>query len=290
MMKMLITSFQTKRAGYLKKISTQVILTGVFVLISLIVLLPIAITVFAAFKTPIEFGQDFPLKPPSKLMWDNFILVFIKGKMLLGLKNSLILVTLTVLINSILASMVAFVLARFDFRFKKTLMFVFLLGMIIPGFVTEIARFGLIRDLGLYNTIFAPIAIYAGTDLMQIYIYMQFINAIPKTLDESAKLDGCSLFGIYFRIILPNIVPAMATLAILKTVDIMNDMYVPYLYMPSSKLRTLTTALMGFADQRSGSIVEISAGVIIVMIPTLLMYLFFSKFIFKGIVAGAVKE
>jgi len=279
-----------RRKGFLKNISINALILSVFVMISIVVLVPIAITFFAAFKTPVEFGRDFPLKPPSKLTWDNFILVFTKGKMMLALKNSLLLVTITVVINTILASMVAYVLARFDFKLKKLLMFIFLLGMIIPGFITEIARFGIIRDLGLYNTIFAPIAIYAGTDLLQIYIYVQFINAIPKSLDESAKLDGCSLFGIYFRIILPNIIPAMATLAILKTVDIMNDMYVPYLYMPSAKLRTLTTALMGFADQRSGSVVEISAGVIIVMIPTLLLYLFFSKFIFKGIVAGAVKE
>lgn len=161
--------------------------------------------------------------------------------------------------------------------------------MIVPSFVTEIARFGIINKLGLYNTIWAPIVIYVGTDLLQIYIYMQFINAIPKALDESARMDGCSLFGIYFRIILPNIIPAMATLAILKTVDIMNDMYVPYLYMPSLKLRTLTTSLMSFADARTGSVVQLSAGCIIVMFPTFLLYLFFSKYIFKGIVAGAVK-
>lgn len=289
-MKLKLASLSKNKRATIKTTGSNAVVLTIFLIISMFVLIPITITLFAAFKTPIDFGSDFPLKPPTKPTWDNFILVFTKGKMLLALKNSVTLVVITVLINTILASMVAYVLARFEFKLKKLLMFTFLLGMIIPGFITEIARFGIIRDLGLYNTIFAPIAIYAGTDLMQIYIYVQFINAIPKSLDESAKIDGCSLFGIYFRIILPNIIPAMATLAILKTVDIMNDMYIPYLYMPAAKLRTLTTALMGFADQRSGSVVEISAGVIIVMIPTFLLYLFFSKFIFKGIVAGAVKE
>ncbi|GMQ63124.1 carbohydrate ABC transporter permease [Vallitalea maricola] len=285
-----ITNMSKKRYGLAKKIAGNIIISVIFIVITLIVLTPLLITLFASFKTQVQVGTDFPLKPPTKLMWDNFVLVFTKGKILLGLKNSLILVVLTILINTILASMVAYVLARFQFRFKKVLLFIFLIGMLVPGFVTEIARFGIIRDLGLYNTIIAPVVIYAGTDLMQIYIYLQFINAIPVSLDESAKLDGCSLFGIYLRIILPNIIPAVATLAILKTVDIMNDMYVPYLYMPSDKLRTLTTSLMSFAGQRSGSIVELSAGVIIVMIPTLLLYIFFQKFIFKGIVAGAVKE
>jgi len=276
--------------GLVKRVTTNAIIYGVFISMCLLVMLPLLITVFASFKTSIQYGTDFPLKIPTTWMWDNYVTVFKEGKMLLGLKNSLLLVIITISINSILASMVAYVLARFDFRLKKLLLFIFLLGMIIPGFVTEIARFGIIRDLGLYNTIMAPVIISAGTDLMQIYIYMQFINAIPVSLDESARMDGCSLFGIYFKMILPNIIPAMATLAILKTVDIMNDMYIPYLYMPSKDLRTLTTALMSFADARTGSAVQVSAGVIIVMIPTLILYLLFSKFIFKGIVAGAVKE
>jgi multiple sugar transport system permease protein len=162
--------------------------------------------------------------------------------------------------------------------------------MIVPGIVTEIARFGIIKNLGLYNTIYAPMVIYAGTDLMQIYIYMQYMNQIPKSLDESAMIDGCSYFGIYWKIIFPVVIPATATLAILKIVTVMNDMYIPYLYMPSSKLRTLTTTLMAFNGTRTGSIVELSAAVIVVMIPTILLFLLFQKYVFKGIVAGAVKE
>ena len=202
----------------------------------------------------------------------------------------MILVIFTILINTVLASMVAYILARFEFKFKKLFMFVFLLGMLVPSFVTEIARFGLIKSFGAYNTIAAPIIIYAGTDLMQIYIYRQFINAIPISLDQSARMDGCSYFGIYRRIIMPNIIPAIATLAILKMVEIINDMYIPYLYMPAERLRTLTTALMSFAGSKSGIFVELSAGVVLVMLPTLLIYLFFSKYILKGVVAGAVKE
>lgn len=119
---------------------------------------------------------------------------------------------------------------------------------------------------------------------------MQFMRQIPRSIDESAMIDGCSYFGIYWRIVFPIVIPATATLAILKVVDVMNDMYIPYLYMPSSKLRTMTTALMAFTNSRSGSMVALSAAVIVVMIPTILIYLFFQKYIFAGIVAGAVKE
>ena len=261
----------------------------VFVIITIIVICPICITLFAAFKNPIQIGSEFPLKPPTELNVDNFMMVFKKGNILLGFKNSMLLILITVFINTFLASMVAYCLTRFDFRLKKVVIFIFLMGMVVPGFVTEIARFGIIKNLGIYNTLLAPIIIYAGTDLMQIYIYTQFIKQIPLSLDESARIDGCTYFGIYWRIIFPNIIPATATLAIIKSVDIMNDMYIPYLYMPSPKLKTMTTALMRFADAKYGSMATVSAGVIVVMIPTIILYLIFQKYIFTGIVAGAVK-
>lgn len=273
-----------------KNIAGSVLLYLVFALISLVVFVPLLITVFTAFKTGEQFGRSSALSLPVSLMTDNFVTVFKRGKMLLGFFNSMKLVIATVVINSLLSTMVAYCLSRFEFRFKKVIILLFLIGMIIPTVVTEIARFGIIKNLGLYNTIFAPIVIYAGTDLMQIYIYKQFIDKIPLSIEESAMLDGCNYFSIYWYIVFPMVLPATATLAIIKTVDVINDMYIPYLYMPSSRLQTMTTSLMSFAATRGGSIVELSAAVIIVMIPTLILYLLFQKYIFKGIVAGATKD
>jgi raffinose/stachyose/melibiose transport system permease protein len=103
-------------------------------------------------------------------------------------------------------------------------------------------------------------------------------------------IDGCTYFGIFFKIIFPLLLPATSTLTIIKAVDIMNDMYIPYLYMPSGKLRTMTTTLMDFSSARAGAWELLSAAIIIVMLPTVIIYLIFQKLIFAGIVAGAVKE
>jgi len=248
------------------------------------------ITLFSAFKTGEEFGRTSALALPASFNLENFATVMRRGKMVRGFFNSMKLVVATVVINSLLATMVAYCISRFEFRFKKIILLIFVIGMIIPTVVTEIARFGIIRNLGLYNTIWAPIAIYAGTDLMQIYIYKQFIDKIPLSIEESAMLDGCGYFRIYWHIVFPMVLPATATLAIIKTVDVINDMYIPYLYMPSSRLQTMTTSLMSFAATRGGNVVELSAAVVIVMIPTLILYLCFQNYIFKGIVAGATKE
>ncbi len=269
---------------------TSVLSYIIMCIITVIVFLPIIITVFASFKTAAQIGIDFPLKMPSFSYLENYITVFTRGKILLGFKNSVLIVVVSLVLNTFLGSMTAFTLNRFNFRFKKVIMALFVIGMVIPVYVTEIARFPLLHSLGVYNTMFAPIIIYAATDLMQIYIYTQFVEKISVSLDQSAMLDGCSYFGIFFRIIFPLLLPATATLGIIKAVDIMNDMYIPYLYMPSSKLRTMTTTLMDFSSSRAGSWEILSAAIIVVLIPTVFIYIVFQKFIFAGIVAGAVKE
>jgi raffinose/stachyose/melibiose transport system permease protein len=195
----------------------------------------------------------------------------------------------TVVVNVILSSMVAYSLSRFEFKLKKVYFLFFSLAMLVPGFIAEITRFGIIGKLGLYDTLFAPMIIYISTDILQIYVYKQFIDQIPYSLDESARMDGCSYFTIYWKIIFPLILPATATLIILKSVDILNDMYTPYLYMPSAENVTLTTMLMNYVG-RSGSWAKLSAAIVLVMLPTIVMYLIFKKKILSGIVAGAVKE
>lgn len=144
---------------------------------------------------------------------------------------------------------------------------------LVPTFVTEIARFKIINGLDLYNTLGAPIVIYVASDLMQLYIYRQFISTIPPSLDESALLA-----------------PATATVVIIKAITIINDMYIPYLYMPKNKLRTLTTFLMDYANAQQGSWQTLAAGIIVIMLPTILIYVFFQRYILAGIAAGAVKE
>ena len=166
----------------------------------------------------------------------------------------------------------------------------FYLGMLVPTFVVEIARFKVIQSMGLYNTLGAPIIIYVASDLMQLYLYMQFVSKIPKALDESALIDGCGYFRIFYSIIFPLLAPATATVVILKIVNIVNDMYVPYLYMPKTKLKTLTTFLMNYAGAQQGSWPTLAAAIIVVLIPTVVLYLIFHQQITEGLSAGATKE
>ncbi|MCR8643060.1 carbohydrate ABC transporter permease [Paenibacillus sp. N1-5-1-14] len=262
----------------------------VLIAICVIVIVPLLIAIFSSFKTTIQIGGEFSLKPPSQLNFDNYKIVFTQGKIFTGFMNSMILVVVSVVVNALLSAMTAYCLNRFDFKLKKVVLGLFVVGMIMPAMITEISRFSVIKNLGLYNSIWAPIVIYAAANLMQLYIYFQFMEKIPRSLDESALIDGGNYFTVFWKIVFPLMAPATATLGIIKAVDVINDMYVPYLYMPSEKLRTLTTTLMYFSSSKFGAWEYLSAAIVVVMLPTLLIYLIFQKYIFAGIVAGAVKE
>ena len=270
------------------QIGKQIICIGMVIL----VILPILLTLFAAFKTKGDMVKTSPLllPPLERITFENFAKVLKDKYLLVGFKNTGIILVVSIFFNVLFGTMTAFIIERFNFKFQKVIVGLFFAGMLIPTFVTEIARFKIINGLMLYNSLGAPIVIYVASDLMQLYIYRQFISTLPTSLDESALLDGCDYFGLFWRIIFPLLAPATATVVIIKAINIINDMYVPYLYMPKNSLRTLTTFLMNFANAQQGSWQKLAAGIIIIMLPTILIYVFFQRYILAGVAAGAVKE
>ena len=275
-----------------KRTTTQILKQLICLAMVAIVLAPIVLVLFASFKTKADMVKISPLllPPKSRFTLDNFQKVLNNKYLLIGFKNTGIILVVSIFFNVMFGTITAFIIERFKFRFKGFIVGLFFVGMLIPSFVTEIARFKVIQGLHLYNTLGAPIVIYVASDLMQLYIYRQFISTLPVSLDESALLDGCGYFGLFTRIIFPLLAPATATVVIIKASNIINDMYIPYLYMPKNKLRTLTTFLMDYANAQRGSWQQLAAGIIIVMLPTICIYLFFQRYILAGIAAGAVKE
>ena len=262
-----------------KRVTIQLVKQLICMLMVAVVLAPIILVLFASFKTKADMVKISPLllPPQSRFTLENFQKVLSNKYMLIGFKNTGIILVVSIFFNVMFGTITAFIIERFQFRFKGAIVVLFFIGMLIPSFVTEIARFKVINSLNLYNTLGAPIIIYVASDLMQLYIYRQFISTLPVSLDESALLDGCGYFGLFTRIIFPLLAPATATVVIIKAINIINDMYIPYLYMPKNKLRTLTTFLMDYANAQHGSWQSLAAGIIIVMLPTILIYLFFQR-------------
>ena len=136
----------------------------------------------------------------------------------------------------------------------------------------------------------APIILNIGTDIISIYIFIQFLGQISYSLDESAIMDGASYPRVYFSIILPNLKPAIATVLIIKFVGIYNDFYTPKLYMPDDDHVVISTVLYNLMNATSVQSEVVFAGIVICIIPTLIIFLLLQKYIYSGLVSGAVKE
>jgi multiple sugar transport system permease protein len=254
-------------------------------------LLPLVVVLFGSFKTNIEFATTGALVPPSSWLYlDNYIKAFVDGKMLLGFFNTFVILFFSMTATLLTGTMTAYVLNRFDFKFKKIVHGGFLIASLIPSITMQMSTFQIISNLGLFNTRLSTIVLFAGTDIISIYIFLQFLENIPYSIDESAIMDGASYFTIFFRVLMPLLKPAIITVLIIKGVGFYNEFYTPFLYMPKSDLAVISTALFRFKGPYGSQWEVICAGVIITIIPTLILFLLLQKQIYSGLTQGSVKE
>lgn len=253
-------------------------------------LVPIVVVFIASFKTTGEYLDTTPLAmPKSFLNFANYLTAFFDGKMLLGFINTTIILLISLSGAILIGTMVAYVVNRFDFKMKNVVLGAFLVATLIPGVTTQVATFQIIEGLGLFNTRMAAIILYLGTDIVSIYIFIQFIAGISVSLDEAAMLEGASYLRIFTTIILPLVKPAIVTVMIIKGVAIYNDFYIPFLYMPNKELQVISTSLFKFMGPFGSNWEIISAAIIIAIIPTLIFFISLQKYIYNGFTAGSVK-
>lgn len=257
---------------------------------SLILLLPLVVIVFASFKTAREYLTTSAITPPRNWFnFANFGEAWVGGDMLVGFANTALILSVSIVITIALGTMAAYALDRFDFRFKKVVFALFLIATLVPGVTTQVATYQVINGLGLVDTYPGAILLFSGTDIVSVYIFVQFMQSIPRSLDEAAMLEGATRFGIYWRIILPLLQPAIATVVIIKGIAIYNEFYIPLLYLPSPEHNVISTALFKFIGPFSASQQIIAAGVLIVIIPTVVVFVALQRFIYNGITRGATK-
>ncbi len=252
--------------------------------------LPIITIFMLAFKTNEEYRTTGPLEGPSNWFnFDNFITAFTQGGMVTGFINTSIILVVSVTGAIFTGSMTAYAVDRFRFLGRPLVTGLFLLATLVPAVTTQVATFQIVNGLGLFNTLWAAIILFTGTDIVAIFIFLQFMQSIPISLDEAAMLDGANRFTVYWRIILPLLKPAIATVVIIKGIAVYNEFYLPFLYMPSRELGVISTSLFRFMGPFGSRWEVIAAGVILVMVPTLIAFLFLQRFIYNGLLSGATK-
>ena len=255
------------------------------------VIIPIVVVFIASFKTNLEYLNSGTLElPQSFANLENFKYAFIDGKMMIGYLNTIIILAVALSGTILLGSMMAYAINRFKFKGRNVLLFLFLTAMLIPPITTQITTFQIVKFFGLYNTRWAPIVLFMGTDIISIYIFLRFMESISRSIDESAMIDGASYFRIYRSLILPLLAPAVTTVIIIKGVAIYNDFYIPQLYMPKAELSVVSTALYRFQGPYGKRWEIISAGIVITIVPVLLAFMFLQRYFYNGFTQGAIKS
>lgn len=275
----------------MKKILWIVFKYTSLVLGAFISLLPLVSCVITAFKTPEEYASTNVMTlPESWGYFENFIQAWQQANMLVAFRNSIIILV-CVLAGSILTgSMIAYVLSRFKFVGNGLIRSLFLFASLLPGIAMQVSVYQIMYTIGWINFLPGYIIMMCGTDIISIYIFIQFFENISTSLDESAIMDGCTYFGVFFRILLPLLKPAIVTVMILKGVGVYNEYYNANLYLQDKNhLVTVATSLFKFTGPLGNQYNYICAGVIITMIPALIVFILCQKHIYSGLTQGAVK-
>lgn len=258
---------------------------------SFIAVLPVASCVITAFKTETEYAQTNVMEMPgSWLYFDNFITAFKKANMGIAFRNSIIILFFVLIGSIMIGSMLAYILNRFRFSGNGLIRNLFLFATLIPGIATQVTVYRIMTYMNLVDSMVGYIILMMGTDVISIYIFLQFFENISVSLDESAIMDGASYFCVFFRILFPLLKPAIITVLILKGVSTYNEYYMANLYLQTkSKLVTVSTSLYTFTGPLGNQYNYICAGVIITLIPALIIFILCQKQIYSGLTQGAVK-
>ncbi|MCI1978971.1 MAG: carbohydrate ABC transporter permease [Bifidobacteriaceae bacterium] len=255
-------------------------------------LLPVVSCLITAAKPDKEYQSTSIMQMPKNWFnFDNYIHAFKVSNMGVGFRNSFIVLVSVLILTTLIGTQLAYVLSRFRFPGNAVIRGMFTLAALLPGIAMQVAIYNLMGNMHLINTLYGYIFMMMGTDVISIYIFIQYFENIPVSLDESAIVDGASYWTIYSKILLPLLKPAIVTALILKGVGVYNEYYAANLYLQNKQtLGTIAISLYSFTGPMGSKYNMITAGVIITLLPALVLFLLFQKQIYNGIAAGAVKE
>jgi N-acetylglucosamine transport system permease protein len=277
--------------GVLSKIAVYAILT----FWAVIVIFPMLWSIMSSLKTDQEIFFS-PWALPKIMIFENFARAWIKARIGAYLINTLLIIIPALFLTLLLSSMAAYVLARFEFRGRAVITYLFLLGLIFPIFLALVPLYFTMQKLSLLDTFPGLILVYVAFSLsFTIFFLTNFFRTLPKELGEAAVMDGASQYDLFFKIYLPLAQPGLITMGIFNFLGQWNQYILPNTLMITNT-DTVTHYVLSqglyylqaqqfYQNDWSG----LFAAVTIVMVPTLVVYLIFNDRIEKGMTAGALK-
>lgn len=275
-----------KRKGIYK--TYHYIIIAFLIVFCAIMMFPMVWMFLTSFRTNADIRVNKTSILPEMWTMEGYVKAFTQAPLMKWFLNS-ILITLVVTGAVIVTStLIGYVFAKYEFRMKKSLFVLLLATMMVPGQVTMIPRFLMIQKMGLFNTQWALI-IPGIVSAFGIYLSRQFIADIPDSICEAAKIDGAAPLTIYWRIILPNIKPAIGSLGIFTAMMSWNDYLNPLLMLNDKEKMTLPLALVVFSTEHTQDLTTTMAAATVIMLPMIIIFIIFQKQFIKGLALSGMK-
>jgi ABC-type glycerol-3-phosphate transport system permease component len=278
-----------RRTPWTRARSGRLALEILVLLLCLAWLSPFYLLAVNTFKTMREITTS-PVSLPEAISFDAYVRAWNEANLRGYYKNSLIISAVSVALSVSISSLAAYAFSRLRFPGKHPLFFFMLAGVMLPLQIALVPLYRLLNGLDLLSTYPGIIALYvAFTIPFGVFILTGFYRSIPVEIEEAAHIDGCGWFQSYWRIVLPLAAPGLVTMVILEFIWFWNEYLVALTMIQKEALRTVTIGVMLMANTYQLDFSLLTAGIVIAVVPPILVYVFFQKYLIRGLTAGAIK-
>lgn len=264
---------------------------GALIIYTLIALFPVFIILINSFKERRAIFRD-PMALPNSETYSliGYETVFQQGDFFLYFQNSFIVTVASLFFILLFGAMAAFALSEYRFRGNLLMGLYLALGIMIPIRIGTVAILEMMVATGLVNSLWALILVYTAQGLpLAVFILTEFMRQVSDDLKSAARVDGLSEYTIFFRLVLPLVRPALATVAVFNMIPIWNDLWFPLILTPAEEVKTLTLGSQVFIGQYVTNWNAVLAALSMAILPVLVLYVIFSRQLIRGLTSGAVK-
>ncbi|WP_372630072.1 carbohydrate ABC transporter permease [Cohnella sp.] len=262
---------------------------AVMIVCCILFIFPFLWMALTSFKSPQEIFQWPPRMFPEEWSWRNYQEVLTAVPLLRMLLNSLFVAVAVTAGTLLFSSLAAYSFARLRFKGKDLLFSMYLGTMMVPLMVTLIPTFVIMRKLGMVDTYYALIIPGFFGNAFGTFLLRQFFMTIPNQLDEAARIDGCGYFGIYMRILMPLMKPALASLFIFTFMGVWNDFLWPLVVIQTESVKTITLGLASFQGLYTTKYHLLMAAAMISVLPVMVAYISSQRYFIEGITLTGLK-
>ena len=229
---------------------------------------------------------------PAELRWDNYVRAWTRAKMGSFVLNSVVVTGVSVLLINLVGSMAAYVLARFRFLGNRLILGAFILGSAIPLQLITVPLYLMFNGLGLLNSLVGLILVYVAVSMpFTVFVLTGFFKSIPSALEEAATLDGASEYGVFWRVMLPLAAPGLTTVTIFNLLGIWNEYLLALMLVTETDKMTIPLGLYNLqvVQEYAADFTGLFAGFVIMLVPTVLVFILLQDRVTKGMTVGALK-